>query len=84
MDERILVDWATDLDTSALLEVAAGISGSPAATDLTAVAHHLTELGAQLEVPRARASVTDAEPRALLGRHPAGALLALRWYAPGR
>jgi len=83
MDELILVEWATDLDTSEVLKAASAISGSPTASDLAEVARLVAELGAQVDVPRARASVTDDEPRALLGRTDAGPLLALRWYAPG-
>ncbi|MGH9275889.1 MAG: nuclear transport factor 2 family protein [Acidimicrobiales bacterium] len=82
MEELIAVDWAADLDTSEVLEAATAISASPTASDLGAMADQLADLGAQLDVPRARASVTEAEPRALLGRHDAGPLLALRWYAP--
>lgn len=83
MDELIPVDWAGDLDTSEVLEAASAISASPNANDLVELAGLVAEFASRLDVPRARASVTDDEPRALLGRTDAGALLALRWYAPG-
>lgn len=83
MDELVQVDWAEDLDTSEVLEAASAISGFPTAGDLAEVARLVAELGVRLDVPHARASVTDDEPRALLGRADAGPLLALRWYAPG-
>jgi ketosteroid isomerase-like protein len=83
MDELTLVDWADDLDLSGILEAAAAIAPSPAASDLAELAGRVADQGAQLDVPRARASVTDAEPRAMLGRTEDGALVALRWYAPG-
>ena len=83
MDDLALTDWPTSLDAGPVLAAAAAAPSDSSAADLDAVAALAVEVAAGLDVEAAHTAVTDEQPRAILGGHPAGPVLGLRWYVPG-